>query len=237
MLNKILKMSRSVFIDYKTLNLETDESNSYCVVENDENASKVTTYIRDNNVEIRRGDIIDTVEESERYRNDGKFIWDGEKAILLHHEYDDYGAVPPTFEVSPTEFDPNYWNNTVCHNTYYWPCLEYREQVKNSLVFDSELSEKEIWHGKFIHNGEETHVIVDDSYDQDYVYDPTLPIGSSSYRKGVLYCGTPHRERYPRKVFEDKIMDINIPLDGLAKESIDFKKGFDNVSLLSFDYI
>lgn len=84
------------------------------------------------------GDIIDNI--NDKYRNDPLFMWNGEKAVLLCTDIDDYGLVPNEFIVSKDEFSPNYWENVISHNNYYWPSIEYRKDICNSLVFYDELT-------------------------------------------------------------------------------------------------
>ena len=154
-------MSRSVFINNEILGLERDENESYFIVESVENANIITQYIKDNNIYIRRGDIIDTIKYDNRYRNDGKFIWDGENAIFLECDIDDYGAIPKSFIVSPNEFSPKYWEKTICHNNYYWPYIEYRKQVVDSLIYDDKFTEEKKIYGCFKHDDKIIYVILE----------------------------------------------------------------------------
>jgi hypothetical protein len=225
-------MSQSIFINYEILGIETDKSGSYFIDESDENANIITNFILDNNILIKRGDVIDIIKEEDRYRNDGKLIWNGEKALFLETSIDEYGAVPKEFIVYEEEFSPDYWSSNITHNNYYWPSLNYREQVCLSLVFDSELTDEEMWHGKFYHHGKEIHVIVDDQFDDNYIYDPNLQPRVTYSNGSVTYKGIPHRERYTKKYFEDKIMDLNYPFDFLAENNIEIKDGYDSVSLI-----
>jgi len=126
----------------------------------EEQLSSITDYIIESKRRIKRGDIIDT-NKHERYRNMGVFIWDGTKAVQLSIDFDDYGSVPKEFIVTETDFSPWYWSRLVDHNYYYWPCVDYRQQVFDSLVFDSEFTEKEMWHGKYRFRDEIINVILD----------------------------------------------------------------------------
>lgn len=227
-------MSQSIFINNEVLGLEKDEGCSYIIVDNIENADIITKYIKDNNISVRRGDIIDTIDENNRYRNDGKFVWDGEKVLSLEYDVDDYGAIPKTFIVSSQEFAPNYWENTIDHNNYYWPSIEYREQVRNSLVFDDEFTNQKEWHGCFTHDDRLVHVIIDDNYSSeiDSIYNPDLNVGVFMSRGGKYYSGTPARERNPKEFFMNAIMDANHPFDHLAENSIEIKDENSDVSYL-----
>lgn len=72
-------------------------------------------YIENTDI-LKRGDIVNILEEKERYRNDGSYIWDGKKLIDLNYgDYDDYGYVPKEFDIS--EFGPkDYFSNSIDHN-------------------------------------------------------------------------------------------------------------------------
>jgi len=68
---------------------------------------------------IKRGDIIRAVPFG--YRNDGVQIWDGEKAIELEDDPDDYGTLPRCFEIDGiNEFTPDYWHGHIDHNAFVW---------------------------------------------------------------------------------------------------------------------
>jgi hypothetical protein len=66
---------------------------------------------------IKRGDTI--CFGGRVYRNDGVWIWDGEKIIELETDIDDYGSVPNSFKVGK-EFHPNHWIKIIDHNTIIW---------------------------------------------------------------------------------------------------------------------
>lgn len=65
--------------------------------------------------DLRRGDII-FVQPQLGYRNDGKYIYDGEHILELADEPDDYGTIPEEFQAG--EFPPMYWVNLIVHNSY-----------------------------------------------------------------------------------------------------------------------
>ena len=66
---------------------------------------------------IRRGDVVHVGDDD--YRNMGKYLWDGKKAIELDYTIDDYGALPSSFTLN--EFpDPRYFNESIDHNTIRW---------------------------------------------------------------------------------------------------------------------
>lgn len=61
-----------------------------------------------------RGDCVCILERS-GYRNEGKFFWDGEKAISMGYDWYDYGHVPFNFVVGK-EFHALYWENVIEYN-------------------------------------------------------------------------------------------------------------------------
>jgi hypothetical protein len=84
-------------------------------------------YVNINNdiLKIKRGDII-KIGASE-YRNDGKYIYDGKEVLNLYPNIDDYGSVPPSFEISNTEFDPYYWMGVIDHNNIFFLSKDIKE--------------------------------------------------------------------------------------------------------------
>jgi hypothetical protein len=67
---------------------------------------------------IRRGDLV-VLAEAAGYRNDGKFIYDGERIVPLAFDADEYGHLPPAF-LAITEFEPMHWHSLICHNSYVY---------------------------------------------------------------------------------------------------------------------
>ena len=74
----------------------------------------VLAAIRQQNLDLRRGDFV-FIEFDIGYRNDGKTIFDGNRIIDLAPEPDDYGTIPPEFQIG--EFPPLYWMDLIDHNT------------------------------------------------------------------------------------------------------------------------
>lgn len=156
----------------------------------------------------KKGDIIDLIEESRRYRNDGKLIWNGNKAIFLESNpnIDEYGHVPTNFIVSDGEFNPTYWTQSICHNNCYFPCKSYREQVVNSLSFDSEFTDEEYWHGKYNCNGVTHHLFFIDNGPKGMVY--------CSCDGGYYIINGVKVKDFPKQCKEEiieRIMDMNVP--------------------------
>lgn len=67
---------------------------------------------------IRRGDVVRIKDLG--YRNDGKFMWDGEKAVSLIYDIDEYGSLPSCFTVLNGEFTLDWWEHTISHNSIVW---------------------------------------------------------------------------------------------------------------------
>ena len=67
---------------------------------------------------VQKGDIVQLFPTDSTYRNDGKFIFDGEKLIALDSTYDEYGAIPPQFQFP--EFPFNHWDDVIDHNKIRW---------------------------------------------------------------------------------------------------------------------
>lgn len=128
--------------------------------------NRLNLYINNNNIELDRGDIIDTIPEDIRYRNEGKFIWTGIEAIELSSDVDEYGAVPNSFIVSNHEFSITYWMGTINHNYYYFPCQEWRIELCESLQFNSLYTNEDEWHGFFMYRGE-PHIVFISIYSND----------------------------------------------------------------------
>lgn len=200
----------------------------------------VTQYIINHPSEfigLKRGDIIDTVEEKSRYRNDGKMIWTGEKAIFLEYQekIDENGYIPQSFVVTPFEFNPMYWSETIDHNYIYWPCLEYREHVRDSLILDDQFTEEKMWHGHFFHHGVRFDIILEDDYIENETYDPKLPKGISVSGKDICITSNPQAllGRKPREYFEKCVMDTSLNFSFFASHKIQLKEKFENDDTIS----
>jgi hypothetical protein len=78
---------------------------------------------------IKRGDTISVLKKNNKYRNDWTYIWDGEKAVELETEYDEYGHVPKQFLVGD-EFQPDHWESVIEHNRIFHPNDNLINQLK-----------------------------------------------------------------------------------------------------------
>ncbi len=90
--------------------------------------NKVLT--NDQKEDLQRGDIIE-VKELAGYRNDGKYIYDGKKAIPLDTDIDEYGCIPKEFKVLD-KFPPRYWEKEITHNMFIWLNID-DDQIKEML--------------------------------------------------------------------------------------------------------
>lgn len=63
-----------------------------------------------------------TCGDEERYRNTHAYIYSGEQIVVLDCTIDDYGAVPPDFPITETEFAIGWWSHTkaVQHNNNFF---------------------------------------------------------------------------------------------------------------------
>ena len=79
--------------------------------------------------QLRRGDVLHNVSMGD-YRNDGKFIFDGENLCYPYNkpfaeydvEPDEYGYVPRQFR-AVNEFPVRYWSDIIGHNFYIYADL------------------------------------------------------------------------------------------------------------------
>ena len=124
------------------------------------NLSEITNYIIENHIDIKNGDVIVFCDPDVLYRNAGKCIWYNNNAIHLSHKDDEYGEVPECFEITPTQYHPRYWINTIAHNINYWPCLEYRMQCCNNITNITDAKETNIYTW-FIHNDIKEYVVLE----------------------------------------------------------------------------
>ena len=70
------------------------------------------------------------------YRNDGKYIFDGDKFISLEFEPDDYGNLPKEFKILDDylTFSPIYWLDVIDHNgIVHFDSGPYMNQLKSNL--------------------------------------------------------------------------------------------------------
>ena len=80
---------------------------------------EITEYIRRgiDRMPLLRGDVIYFSWMGD-YRNDGKVMWDGEKAVNLSFDIDEYGSVPREFTFP--EFPLDHFFDSIVHNNIIW---------------------------------------------------------------------------------------------------------------------
>ena len=112
--------------------IEKDNFDEY-ILDKDK-LDEITVYIKNNNLVIKRGDVVHLSPLSD-YRNDYKYIWDGEKIenIESEYEFDDYGYVPNSYICEQDGFSFDYFYDTIVHNRIIWPSKDYRLEIANSL--------------------------------------------------------------------------------------------------------
>lgn len=122
--------SKNHYISFTTLgyskNQENDLINTQDMIMNQELLNRISVHW---NKDIKRGDTISVLPESEKYRNDWTFIWDGRKAVDLGTQYDEYGHVPSQFVVGD-KFQPDHWHSTISHNKIFHLSDETKRQMK-----------------------------------------------------------------------------------------------------------
>ena len=80
---------------------------------------------------INRGDVI-YITGITGYRNQGKYIWNGEKATSLDYDSFEYGALPYIYEISDTNsFEPKSWLNLIDYYSFVW----FSPEIINRLKF------------------------------------------------------------------------------------------------------
>jgi hypothetical protein len=103
--------------------------------ENREEYEKLSAWFKNDPISkrMKRGDVLHNVSMGD-YRNDGKFIFDGEKLCYPYNEPfaetadpddpdpDEYGYVPKSF-LAINEFPVRYWSEIIDHNYYIYADL------------------------------------------------------------------------------------------------------------------
>jgi len=81
---------------------------------------------------VKRGDLLCFTKNGikERgYRNEGVWIWNGDKMVELYTNVDIYGSVPREFKVGK-EFAPDHWIDKIDHNNIVWLENELYKEIK-----------------------------------------------------------------------------------------------------------
>jgi hypothetical protein len=152
------------YIEPAAVNLTEKEVATFVYGE-EEVAAQLTDLVHERALTPKRGDIIGLIPDEERYRNDGCFIFDGSKVIPLDNSIDDYGAVPPSIQVSDTEFSITHWRDVVGHNCIFWLAQPILDRM--TLHWDSE---KHLYIGSTI-IGSAQHACIIRPADEKYLID------------------------------------------------------------------
>lgn len=93
--------------------------------------AKILPYLTQQKITLKRGDLIHLESESE-YRNDGKYIFDGDKFTHLNFDYNDYGELPLEYTILDDEltFSATYWMD-VLNDTVSFNIEKYVDQLLN----------------------------------------------------------------------------------------------------------
>jgi len=92
-------------------------------------------YVKKEGIKLKRGDVCH-YDELSSYRNDNRYIFDGQHLIPFSHELDEYGIIPSSFVVLDEKeaFDINHFDNVRTHNDIVWIAMEgsrLEEALKN----------------------------------------------------------------------------------------------------------
>jgi len=86
---------------------------------------------------LKRGDVLH-LPWLNTYRNEGKFLWDGNQAIILNYLGDDYGSVPKEFTFP--EFRPDYFSESIVHNNIVRLTAEKIKEVVDNFDINTQKS-------------------------------------------------------------------------------------------------
>ncbi len=78
-----------------------------------EEHNKALQWLKETDSKLRRGDIV-WFKCLGEYRNEGKYIFDGQNLIDFAVDVDDYGTIPSDF--CALDFHPRWWSEVVDHN-------------------------------------------------------------------------------------------------------------------------
>ena len=123
------------YIEPAAVNLTEKEVDTFVYCK-EKVATQLTDLVHERALTPKRGDIISLIPDEDRYRNDGCFIFDGDKVIPLDTEFDDYGHLPSSIQVSDTEFSITHWQDVVGHNCIFWLAQPILDRM--TLHWDSE---------------------------------------------------------------------------------------------------
>ena len=156
---------------------------------------------------MKRGDVLHNVSMGD-YRNDGKFIFDGEKLCYPYNkpfadatdpeDPDEYGYVPKSF-LAINEFPVRYWSEIIDHNYYIYADLtDFIDHITWHAL--SALDESKLYLGTFSTSTPKLHAILSDT--------KNIPRGVALYS-------------YDINVFDDVLDSSTIISQALAQHGID----------------
>jgi hypothetical protein len=109
-------IAREIYIDHTDIGITSDAEN----YDQEAACQHLTAVIQARGITVRRGDIITTNPDKDRCNNANCFMWNGEEVVALYNGIDERGSVPPSIEVTDTEFHPRYWSCIIGCNTIFW---------------------------------------------------------------------------------------------------------------------
>jgi len=127
--------------EYMSINSEMDNKSSYMyltkksVIFNKSSKyhkSKFQPWLK-----LRRGDVVHFGIFAD-YRNENKYMWTGKELINLDFTKDDYGSVPTEFCFP--EFSPDYFIDSIVHNSYINFTEAKLKQVQNNFNVETQTS-------------------------------------------------------------------------------------------------
>ncbi len=119
---------------------------------------------------MKRGDVLH-LEWGSKYRNDDKFLWDGEKVVTLDYMLDDYGSVPKEF--SFPEFRPDFFIESIDHNRIVRFSSDKQREIINNFNVETQQSYVKDKYNKYIITLSDDSSSVDIKYNKIYVNDDT----------------------------------------------------------------
>jgi hypothetical protein len=125
------ELAFETYIPYEEIGYDDENKvNDLFMEGSDELLEKLNEYVKDNNIYMERGDTVSLIPKGYRYRNQCLFVYNGDLIEYLDYNVDEYGAIHPHYEVTDTDFAPNYWVNTIDHNTYFYLSTTIKNRFK-----------------------------------------------------------------------------------------------------------
>jgi hypothetical protein len=137
MKSKIVYLSGTEFRELKAFNETLEDEDGWKDVKM---ANEITKWITSDfieRVELKRGDVLRLLWTG-GFRNNDKYMWDGEKAVILDYKYSDYGAFPEEF--SFPEFPPHYFSESIEYSNIVRLSPEKVKEVIDNFNANSQTS-------------------------------------------------------------------------------------------------